>query len=300
MGNLVIEEPTRAQVLAMADGLLAAKQYGLAARLYRTALAGQSGDHTLGARVRMGLAAAPSVQTPALVAGLEALEAGVPKVFVGAGLATWQKTLPFLEDARFVELADRHADLLPLPNWHWNLQTALWAAQTALSVDGDFVELGVFRGHTTMFLAEYLGFATSPKTWFLYDTFEGIPADQVAPGWDLINEGLYRGTYSFEEVQERFAAYPNIRVIKGRVPEALSPPPSNKIAFLHIDMNNPAAEVAALDLLFERVTSGGVILLDDYCWDSARAQYDAEKAWFDARNLKVLPLPTGQGLFVKP
>jgi len=69
---------------------------------------------------------------------------------------------------------------------------------------------------------------------------------------------------------------------------------------MHIDMNNPTAEIGALDALYERVSSGGVILFDDYCWATARAQMLAESAWFAARGLRVLPLPTGQGLFIKP
>jgi O-methyltransferase len=89
-------------------------------------------------------------------------------------------------------------------------------------------------------------------------------------------------------------------VIQGRVPEVLTEKGSPEaIAFMHIDMNNPAAEIGALDALFERVSPGGIILFDDFCWATARAQYDAETRWFAERNLHILPLPTGQGLFVK-
>ena len=235
------------------------------------------------------------------MAVLQELEAGnaLPQ-FVGAGLATWWKTLPFMEDPRFLEINDRHASLLPLGNWHWNLSTALWAVRQVKDVPGDFVELGVFKGHTTLFCADYVEFQTWPRRWWLYDTFDGIPDDQVAKGWEERNKNLYQdGAFTFEEVRDRFAAYPNIDVIKGRVPEVLVGNSPDTIAFMHIDMNNPTAEIGALDALFERVSSGGVILFDDFCWATAKAQFDAETKWFAERGLHVLPLPTGQGLFVK-
>lgn len=299
MSDLVVRQPTREQVLAMADGLMARGQHAMAAQLYRWAAAGASPARSLPWRVRSGLASAPSTGTAGLMDALRALEGVRSSVFLGEGLATWEKTLPFMEDARFLEIADRHAHLLPVANWHWNLHVALWAAREALQVEGDFVELGVFKGHTTLFLADYLDFAALPRTWRLYDTFAGIPADQMAAGWEAANADLYGGTYTYEEVAERFGAFPNIRVIQGRAPEILDTEPPGRIAFLHVDLNNPAAEVAALERLFDRVSAGGVILLDDYGWLKARAQYDAERPWFEARGVGVLHLPTGQGLVVK-
>jgi len=198
-----------------------------------------------------------------------------------------------------VELAAKHAHLLPITNWHWNLQTVLWAVRQAKDVPGDFVELGVFKGHTTLFAAEYLGFETWPQRWLLYDTFEGIPEDQLDGDWKSRNEGTYKGTYSFEEVRERFAGFPNIEVVQGRVPEILEETAPDRIAFLHVDLNNSTAEIQALDVLFDRLSPGGVIVFDDFAWKTARAQYEAESRWFAARGLQVLALPTGQGLFVK-
>jgi hypothetical protein len=197
-------------------------------------------------------------------------------------------------------LEQKHSHLLPLPNWHWNLQTVLWAVQRTKEVEGDLVELGVFRGHTTVFLADYVEFQNWPKRWFLFDTFDGIPDDQLNPGWAEVNKAVYKGTYSFEEVRERFAPYPNIEIVQGRVPEILVDRCPQQISFLHIDLNNVPAEIAALDLLMDRLSPGAVLVLDDYCWASARAQFLAERRWFAERGLHVLPLPTGQGVFIKP
>ncbi|MDB5442211.1 MAG: Methyltransferase, partial [Phenylobacterium sp.] len=51
-----------------------------------------------------------------------------------------------------------------------------------------------------------------------------------------------------------------------------------------------------LDLLYDRVSPGGVIIFDDYTWAVCHRQRAAEDVWFAARGLSILPLPTGQGV----
>ena len=300
LSGLTIEEVSVPQLVAMGDGLLTAGQYALAKGMYGVALARAPRPEKQQIRTRIGLCSTPNNRTLSTFQILQALEKQkFANPFVADGLATWLKTLPFAADGKFQELAEKHASLLPLANWHWNLNTALWAVQSARHVPGDFIELGVFKGHTTLFCAEYVDFQAWPKTWWLFDTFDGIPQDQQAPGWSAVNKNLYQGTFSHEEVTQRFGHFPNIKVLKGRVPDVLAHGAPEAIAFMHIDMNNAPAEIGALEVLFERVSDGGIILFDDYCWDSARTQFAAEKAWFEDRGLFVLGMPTGQGLFIK-
>ena len=298
--KLTFDQLSTEDAMAIADGLMEAERFEAAAQILRILLREKSPASRTRLNVRAGLASVPNARATLHYDVLKVLEKGVAEAFVGEALATWNKTLPFYDDPRFVELADKHSHLLPLPNWHWNLQTVLWAVRRAKMLEGDLVELGVFKGHTTLFCADYVEFAGWPKRWFLYDTFEGIPDDQLDPGWAQLNTEVYKGAFSFEEVRDRFAAFPNIEVVKGRVPEVLVGSAPERIAFLHVDLNNSAAEIAALDTLYDRVVPGGVIVFDDYGWMAARAQHDAENAWFAARGLQILPLPTGQGFFVKP
>lgn len=87
-------------------------------------------------------------------------------------------------------------------------------------------------------------------------------------------------------------ARPDSRGAEGQSPE--------RIAYLHIDLDQALAEIAALDALFDRVVPGGTIILDDYEWAmSYRSQKLAEDQWFDTRRYRVFPLPTGQGIVLK-
>ena len=300
MLDVQLKDITTDQALALADGLALGGFLDMAATLCRHAV---DREPNLLARyrlrVRMGLFKNPTGQTGNQIRMLQELESKNSLVFVGEGLVTWLRTLPFLEDDRFMTLADELQELLPIPNWHWNLQTVVWAVQQTAGIEGDLVELGVFKGHTTRFVADYVGFQDSPKRWWLFDTFEGIPADQLDEGWKEVNEAVYGGTFSHAEVSERFRGFPNIEVIKGRVPEILHERCPEKISFLHMDLNNSTAEIAAQEVVFDRLSPGAVIVFDDYCWAASRAQYLAERRWFEVRGLHILPLPTGQGIFVK-
>ncbi len=255
------------------------------------------------AHARYGFTVRASPRSQNMLEVLKTLEESTKDntVFVGSGLATWLKNPPFAADAKFLALAEADFAISPLgvQNWHWNLQTVLTAAQQAKSVPGDFVELGVYRGHTTKFVADYVGFADWDKRWWLYDTFDGVPEDQNDAGRRITPEN-YGEPFSFEEVRDRFAPYGNITVIKGRVPEIFAETSPEQIAFMHIDLNNSTAEVGALDALYDRLSPGGLIVFDDFCWASSAAQYKAGMAWFGARGLTVFALPTGQGLFIKP
>ncbi len=104
--------------------------------------------------------------------------------------------------------------------------------------------------------------------------------------------GLYR------KVQERFAAFRNVHVTRGSVPGVLARIAPEKIAFMLLDINGAAAEIGALEVLFERMEPGAAIVLDDYGWADYREQKLAEDAFFAERGYQVLELPIGQGLLI--
>ena len=103
----------------------------------------------------------------------------------------------------------------------------------------------------------------------------------------------------YASVKKRFGSFANVTVTQGKVPDILAEVSPKKIAFMHLDMNNADAEVGALEVLFDRMVPGAVLILDDYGWLGYRAQKLAEDPWFEKRGYRVLELPTGQGLLIK-
>jgi hypothetical protein len=64
-------------------------------------------------------------------------------------------------------------------------------------------------------------------------------------------------------------------------------------------MNCTVPEIGAASFFWERLVSGGMILLDDYAYSGYEEQNRAFNLFAAERNTEVLTLPTGQGLILK-
>ena len=76
-------------------------------------------------------------------------------------------------------------------------------AKEQLNVQGDFVELGCYKGDTSLLLAEIL--RDSDKKLWVYDSFEGLP-EKSMEDLSLIGENFREGELfvTKREVKERF------------------------------------------------------------------------------------------------
>ena len=72
------------------------------------------------------------------------------------------------------------------------------------------------------------------------------------------------------------------------------------IKFLHIDLNNAYAEIESIKILYEKLLVGAPVILDDYCYSELyRDQKNSWDEFIKEKSMKILSLPTGQGLFFK-
>lgn len=214
-------------------------------------------------------------------------------LFAGDNLFTIYRNLSFLDNKKFMDAVKRHSETPAESSIIWRIFVQLWAIHNGLHLEGDFVECACYKGITARILCDTIDFEKYPdKKYYLYDLFEHSN--------DMIHHALpEHGSTLFEEVKNRFSNYSNVEVIKGFVPDILLEKAPEKIAFMNLDLNNPPAEIAALDILFDRMVPGAILVLDDYGWLPYRAQKEAEDPWFLERGYHVLELPTGQGLVIK-
>ena len=217
---------------------------------------------------------------------------GQAGIFTGDNLFTYHRNLSFLEDAPLTQAFARNATNEAEKAIIWRTSVLLWAARNGLKLEGDFVEGGCYKGTSARILCEALDFARIDKKYYLYDLFEH---DDSMEHHALEDHGkdLYQG------VRERFADTPNVIVTQGKIPDVLAAVAPQRISFMHLDMNNAGAEVGALEVLFERMVPGAILVLDDYGWLSYRSQKLAEDPWLLERGYRVLELPTGQGMVIK-
>lgn len=202
----------------------------------------------------------------------------------------------FLSDPRFVQSFAAALDSIPenivkdtLGVLRWRAHVCCWAANQAKHLEGDFVECGVWYGVLSRALAEYVDFDKSDKTFYLLDPWGGL---------QMGNSSDYQPDI-YDVVKSRFSKYSNVRMIRGLVPETLLQVPSQKVAFLSIDMNGIEPERQALNYFYDKMVPGGVIYFDDY----GVAGYEGLKAmvdeFFKNKPESIMYIPTGQGIVVK-
>lgn len=233
-------------------------------------------------------------------------------VFWGDRLLTLDKTAGFRDDVAFRRAISSASSSTGANQYEspdgitWRFNTLIWAAQQALSVPGDFVECGVYEGDMSWVMTEMVDLAAAGRQLHLFDTFDGFARRYSSPEdfpdcpefFDVIDAD-YRRPEIYDFVQRRFAAKPYVTIHKGPVPDTLDAAPP-RVAFLHLDMNSPAPERAALEQLYDRVSPGGVIVFDDYGWVIHKKQKIAADEFMATKGLSVMELPTGQGLVIKP
>ncbi len=219
------------------------------------------------------------------------------QVFHADNLIALDRCMTFAMDEKFMEAFQKNVRSKQDDSIIWRLHTTAWASRHCLEIPGDFVECGVYKAFGSAVLTDYLDFDQVDKQFYLYDTYEGIPDDAAktspSPAGAFSETGLY------EQVVERFARFPNVQVVKGKVPDSFEQVCPEQISLLLIDMNSATAEIDALNALWDRVSPGGILVLDDFGWFGYRQQTQAEMTFFAERGYTVLESPTGQGMVIK-
>lgn len=164
----------------------------------------------------------------------------------------------------------------------------LGLARRCLDVPGDFVELGCYKGDTSLLLAEIIRDYNrehvvenpvekdvkkmgknggEPKKLWVYDSFEGLPEktqeDESVLGFDFKSGELF---VTKREVKERFLrAGLTVPVIKkGWFSELSLDDLPEKIAFAFLDGDYYNSILDSLNLVANRMVKGGVIVVHDY------------------------------------
>jgi O-methyltransferase len=209
-------------------------------------------------------------------------------------MLTWCRNNSMLEDEAFVNAWWTNVESESDKTIVWRRYILSCAAYHCVHLKGDFVECGAYTGVGVKTVVDYLGAEDFPKNFWIYDLFEhdATMAHHSMPAHGPDLEG---------HVRAKFSRYPQVKIFKGNIPAVFGGGQCPKrIAYLHIDLNQAPAEIAALDALFDRVVPGGIVILDDYEWAGVyRGQKLAEDPWFESRGYRVFPLPTGQGIVVK-
>ncbi len=138
-------------------------------------------------------------------------------------------------------------------------------------VPGDFVETGVWRGGACIYLRAILeAWEVSDRTVWLADSFQGLPPPDARYPADA-GDTHHKNTslaISRVEVEENFRRYglldDRVRFLEGWFSETLPGAPIERIALLRLDGDMYASTMDALTALYDRVSPGGYVIVDDY------------------------------------
>lgn len=147
-------------------------------------------------------------------------------------------------------------------------------------IDGDFMECGVWKGGSVHLMARVLGDAgVTDRDIYLFDTFAGMTeptardvdsagvsakermqkSSKKAKIWAISpREEVEAGLQTLDYPQQRF------RLVEGRVEDTIPGQAPERIALLRLDTDWYESTRHELEHLWQRVTPGGVVIIDDY------------------------------------
>jgi macrocin-O-methyltransferase TylF-like protien len=145
------------------------------------------------------------------------------------------------------------------------------------NVPGDVIETGVWRGGTTIFMRAILAaHEIRDRQVWVADSFEGLPKpDSVkypieakARGSQVMND-VYKGfAADIEEVKANFARFGlldnQVAFLKGWFKDTLPTAPIKQLAVLRLDGDYYESTMDALSNLYDKLSVGGFVIIDDY------------------------------------
>jgi hypothetical protein len=138
------------------------------------------------------------------------------------------------------------------------------------NIEGDIVECGVSIGHGALLFTLLSDYINTPRVYYGFDSFEGFPPprieDETTPitgkgYWAnpsaTVMRVLQDGRLADQTIANR------IKLIQGWFSDTL-PQYTGKIALLHLDCDLYESYKTSLEILYDKVQIGGVIMFDEY------------------------------------
>ena len=207
------------------------------------------------------------------------------------------------KNQRIIELSNQDEKLINLvANFSMTPKIRIYNLLQALryvkqkSIKGDFVECGVWKGGNLILFKNFIDKELKDfnRSIFAYDTFEGM-SEPDENDFDLNTNMSAKnlldndknkssntwGICSLDEVKNNLSKnisnFDNIKFIKGKVEETLENLDNlpEKISILRLDTDWYKSTKKELEVLYKRVSSGGVIIIDDYGhWGGSKKAVD--------------------------
>lgn len=144
-------------------------------------------------------------------------------------------------------------------------------------VPGDFIETGVWRGGTTIFMRALLkARGVTDRVVWAADSFEGLPTpdperfpnEARAHASQAMTTEFKHLAASREDVEANFARFglldEQVRFLQGWFKDTLPVAPVERLSVMRLDGDYYESTMDALTNLYDKLSVGGYVVIDDY------------------------------------
>jgi len=168
--------------------------------------------------------------------------------------------------------------------------------EKTLKIEGDIVECGVFKGTSFSRFGMYRKMNNlENKRMIGFDSFGAFPKSNYSDDQKLREEFIFdAGSQSISEEQLKRVLLnkkcdKNIELIGGdittTVPKFVSNNPNIKISLLNLDVDIYEPTVTILEYLYPLISSGGIMILDDY--GTFPGETNAVNEYFKGKDVEI-------------
>jgi hypothetical protein len=139
-------------------------------------------------------------------------------------------------------------------------------------IPGDFIETGVWRGGACILMRGVLqAYDDRRRRVWCADSFEGLPppdAERYPLDSNDSHHAFDQLRVSLEQVRANFERYDlldeQVQFLQGWFHDTLPAAPIKRLAILRLDGDMYASTMQALEALYDKVSPGGYVIVDDY------------------------------------
>ncbi len=214
------------------------------------------------------------------------------------GFRTYNKNLSWFSDKEFKDIWKKYPES---GDYIHERKFTLWSiARSIRNIPGDIAECGVFKAGSSFLMLSANN--ETGKHLFGFDSFEGLsdPGEKDK----VMNNRAFEWKARDMAVGEEIAAtnlaafHGNFTLLKGWIPDRFTEVYSKRFSLVHIDVDLYDPTLASLEFFYPRMNPGGMIVCDDYGFDTCPGARTAMDNFAKTVNKSVIHLTTGQGILM--
>mgnify|MGYP000864416529 CR=1 FL=1 len=150
-------------------------------------------------------------------------------------------------------------------NIHGNICQAI---EQTRNLDGDYVEIGVYKGGSSLTALNYMYYAGIKRRSYFLDTYDGFNYDEAKNSSDIFwnnTHKLWGEQETINRIDNLLSHVPdqNYKLIKSNICSEDLPQEINKIVVANIDVDMYDATKSAYEKVANKIVDGGIIIAED-------------------------------------